>query len=55
MLFVNKFCSHLKYYITHEMPDLVFKHFLPFQYEPSKRLPVQSQQLEQSLTLKTLE
>ena len=22
---------------------------LPFQYEPSKRLPVQSQQLEQSL------
>ena len=41
MLFVNKLCSHLKYYnITHG---------LFFQYEPNKRLPVQSQQLKQSL------
>ena len=34
------------------MPDLVFKNVFvskPFQYKPSKRLPVQSQQLEQSL------
>ena len=26
MLFVDKFCSHLKYYnITHNIPDAVFK------------------------------
>ena len=30
------------------MPDLAFRMFA-FQYEPRKRLPVQSQQLEQSL------
>ena len=50
MVFVNKFCSHLKYYnITHDVPDLVFKKCLTFQYEPSKRLPVQIQKLKLSL------
>ena len=44
MLFVDNFCPHLKYCnITHDIPDLVSK------YEHSKRLPDQSQQLEQSL------
>ena len=30
MLFVNKFGSHLKQYITHDMPDLVFKNVCLF-------------------------
>ena len=37
MLFVNKFCSHWKYYnIKHDIPDLASK----------KKFSVQSQQLE---------
>ena len=48
MLFVNKFCSNLKYYnITHDIPDLVLKS-VSLQYELSICFPVQSQQLEQS-------
>ena len=35
------------------MPDLCLQKCLPFQYEPSKRLPVQSQRLEQSLNIFT--
>ena len=44
MLFVNKFWSHINYYnITHDIPDLVFKHELRkhFQHELRKHLPVQ--------------
>ena len=42
MLFVNKFCSHLKYYdITRDIPDL--QKCLYFQYEC---LSVQVQRLE---------
>ena len=49
MLFVNKCCSHLKYYnITYDILDLAFESFLSFQYEPSKSLPIHSQQLEKS-------
>ena len=52
MLFVNKFCSNLKYYnIKHDIPDLVFKSILSFQHELSKRFPLQSQQLEQILKI----
>ena len=30
MLFVNKFCSHLKQYIMHGMPNLAFKNVCHF-------------------------
>ena len=46
MLFVDKFSSHLKQYITHDMPNLFFLNCLLFQYELSKLLPIQSQKLK---------
>ena len=37
MLFVNKFCSRLKYYkITHDIPDFVFKSICLFDMNPEK-------------------
>ena len=48
MLFANKFCSHL---IIHNAfyASTYLQKCLSFQYESSKLLSVQSQQLEQSL------
>ena len=47
MLFVNEFCSHLKWYVAHDMPEFCLQKCLSFQYEPCKHLPIPSQQLEQ--------